>query len=128
VVCTSGPACLLGLSLTACCCPAGWRLRCRRQAYSQAKVDEVLRLSNQLALLKKQLEEHQQEAAVQEARKDYSLQVGCRGWRSAAGWCWSQGRMLRGEKQGRSMCRQPSVRMAHLLLTGPSPLPLIACR
>lgn len=53
--------------LPACLCPL--------QAYTQHKVDEVLLLSNQLALLKQQLEAHQQEAAVQEARKDYSLQV-----------------------------------------------------
>ena len=73
-----GPhGCLTGL-LT--CCPAAAALL---QAYTQHKVDEVLLLSNQLALLKQQLEAHQQEAAVQEARKDYSLQVGLLLWGAA---------------------------------------------
>ncbi len=45
------------------------------QSYRKQKTNEILNLNNRIARLKKELEQLEAECFMQEAKKDYSLQV-----------------------------------------------------
>eukprot|EP00798_Chlamydomonas_sp_ICE-L_P025664 gene25664-11329_t len=51
------------------------KIRAELQIYIKQKTDEILNLNNVVARLKKELESYEGDAMVQEAKKDYSLQV-----------------------------------------------------
>lgn len=51
------------------------KIRAELQIYIKQKTDEILNLNNEVARLKKELESYKGDVMVQEAKKDYSLQV-----------------------------------------------------
>lgn len=51
--------------------------RSELQTYLKQATDEILNKNNQIAIMKKELEGHGQEAAVLEMKKDYTLQHAC---------------------------------------------------
>mmetsp|Transcript_20045 Transcript_20045/g.36043 ORF Transcript_20045/g.36043 Transcript_20045/m.36043 type:complete len:298 (-) Transcript_20045:332-1225(-) len=51
------------------------KVRSELQVFVKQKTDEILNLNNQLSRLKKELEQYEGDALVQEAKKDSSLQV-----------------------------------------------------